>query len=87
LGWVEYTKKKVVFQERSTTRYDSALLILLSANRARRRTLMITLEILYKGMDLWTHNFRKKEILPFYTEGDRKLVRKPVEQVYGKEDY
>jgi len=24
---------------------------------------------------------------PFYTKGDRKLVRKPVEQVYGKEDY
>jgi len=23
----------------------------------------------------------------FYTEGDRKLVRKPVEQAYGKEDY
>jgi hypothetical protein len=30
---------------------------------------------------------RKKEMLPFYTEGDRKLVRKPVEKVYGKEDY
>jgi hypothetical protein len=26
-------------------------------------------------------------MLPFYTKGDRKLVRKPVEQVYGKEDY
>ncbi len=26
-------------------------------------------------------------MLPFYTEGDRKLVRKPVEKVYGKEDY
>jgi len=24
---------------------------------------------------------------PFYTKGDRKLIRKPVEQVYGKEDY
>ncbi len=24
---------------------------------------------------------------PFYTKGDTKLVRKPVEQVYGKEDY
>jgi len=22
-----------------------------------------------------------------YTKGDRKLVRKPVEEVYGKEDY
>jgi hypothetical protein len=30
---------------------------------------------------------RKKEMLPFYTEGDRKLVRKPIEQVYGKENY
>ena len=26
-------------------------------------------------------------MLPFYTEGDGKLVRKPVEQVYGEEDY
>jgi hypothetical protein len=24
---------------------------------------------------------------PFYTKGDSKLARKPVEQVYGKEDY
>jgi hypothetical protein len=30
---------------------------------------------------------RKKEMLPFYTEGNRKLVRKTVEKVYGKEDY
>jgi len=42
LGWVEYTKKKVVCQRKSITRYDSPLLMLLRANRATRRTLMIT---------------------------------------------
>jgi hypothetical protein len=44
---VKYTKTGMVCQNKihsgkKSTRYDSALLILLSANRARRRTLMIT---------------------------------------------
>ena len=31
--------------------------------------------------------FQEERNVAFYTEGDRKLVRKPVEQAYGKEDY
>jgi len=39
---LDITIKSVVCQEEETTRYDSALLMLLSVNRAKRRTLMIT---------------------------------------------
>jgi hypothetical protein len=30
---------------------------------------------------------REEKMSPFYTKGDRKLVRKTVEKVNGKEDY
>jgi hypothetical protein len=43
--------------------------------------------MLYGGEIFKNEDFKKKEMLPFYTKRDRKLVRKPVEQVYGKEDY
>jgi hypothetical protein len=59
LGWVEHTKKKGVGQEKSTTRYDSPLLILLSANRARRRTLMITNSNHAYSVKSWVVDFRK----------------------------
>jgi hypothetical protein len=29
----------------------------------------------------------KKKMSPFFLEGDKKFVRKPIEQIYGKEDY
>jgi hypothetical protein len=54
LGWVEYTKKKVVCQRKSITRYDRPLLILLSGNRARRRTSMITN---YQIMNTWSKSW------------------------------
>jgi hypothetical protein len=36
---------------------------------------------------LSTLKINKKEKSPFYTKSDSKLVRKPVEPVYGKKDY
>jgi len=39
---LDIQKEKIVCQEKSIIRYASYLLILLSGNRARRRTLLIT---------------------------------------------
>ena len=36
-GWVEYTKRKVVCQEKSTIRYGRILLICSGAKKARRQ--------------------------------------------------
>jgi len=44
------------------TRYDSSLLMLLSANWARRRTLMITIQIMHTWSKSWVVEFRKKDV-------------------------
>jgi hypothetical protein len=57
--WVEYIEEGIVCQENPITRYGSVLLINSSASPVRRRTLMITIQIMHAWPKSWVVDFRK----------------------------